>query len=188
MDKAQLRRHFRSHRKALKESPQAFAQACLQLAEQVRWFLKDLSTDSYLFSYRAFGSEAPVPSIEGYRWCYPRMRSEGEMDFYQAHEAQESHWIQHSMGILEPSGQVCEKVDGEKASVVFVPGVAFDREGFRLGGGLGFYDRFLASLKKEVLKIGVGFHVQLSSEKLPVDSWDVRLDGLITEKGTIHYL
>ena len=55
-----------------------------------------------------------------------------------------------------------EPVDGlevpvSKIDVVFVPLLAFDLQGHRVGYGKGFYDRFLSSCKNEVIKIGVSF-------------------------------
>lgn len=62
--------------------------------------------------------------------------------------------------VLEPKKH-CDLVQTEDIDLVFVPGVAFDRLGWRLGRGKGFYDRFLNSLPETCLTIGVCFKVQL---------------------------
>ena len=64
-------------------------------------------------------------------------------------------------------------------SWLFVPGVAFDFKGARLGRGKGFYDRFLES--KNVLTIGLAWSEQIL-EKIPVEQHDCHMDFIITEE------
>lgn len=78
------------------------------------------------------------------------------------------------------------KILAGKKVLCLVPGVAFTKEGWRMGRGKGFYDRALSKLKKESAEvgfelktIGISFTTQLV-EKLPVEENDVRLDGIIT--------
>lgn len=71
--------------------------------------------------------------------------------------------------------------------MVIVPGLAFDARGHRLGRGAGFYDRFLAAWRASRgstpgLAVGVGFIEQMV-EKLPVESHDMRLDGVASPIG-----
>lgn len=66
--------------------------------------------------------------------------------------------------------------------VVLVPGVAFDKFFNRLGRGSGFYDRFLDKERRTFILLGVGYSFQIVN-KLPVDPWDVRMDGIITDSG-----
>jgi 5-formyltetrahydrofolate cyclo-ligase len=82
-------------------------------------------------------------------------------------------------GIMVPAGRAAEVVP----SIVLVPMLAFDREGFRLGYGGGFYDRTLAGLRARgrVLAAGVAFAGQ-EMEGLPRDEYDQRLDLLLTER------
>ncbi len=81
-----------------------------------------------------------------------------------------------SFGIPEPEG---EPVNPEVIDAVLVPGVAFDRKGFRLGFGKGFYDRFLKDLR--ALKVGVAYSFQILSE-IPAQRWDVPVDLIVTDK------
>jgi 5-formyltetrahydrofolate cyclo-ligase len=68
--------------------------------------------------------------------------------------------------------------------LVLVPLVAIDRKGTRLGQGKGHYDRVLgASREHGALVIGVGWQVQLLDEEIPVDPWDVALDGFVSPEG-----
>ncbi len=68
--------------------------------------------------------------------------------------------------------------------VVIVPLLAFDARGFRLGYGGGFYDRTLQGLrgKGPVLAIGFAFEAQ-EVDAVPIDTFDQKLDLVVTEKG-----
>lgn len=67
--------------------------------------------------------------------------------------------------------------------LVFVPLVAFDREGGRLGQGGGYYDRTLAALAAvRPVVIGLAFAGQ-EVEHIPHDPHDQKLDGILTERG-----
>ncbi|MGL4496148.1 MAG: 5-formyltetrahydrofolate cyclo-ligase [Beijerinckiaceae bacterium] len=69
--------------------------------------------------------------------------------------------------------------------LLIVPLVAFDWNGMRLGYGKGYYDRAIARLRQSagaVATIGVGFSAQ-EVETLPVESWDQKLDCIVTERG-----
>ncbi len=59
-------------------------------------------------------------------------------------------------------------------SIILVPGLCFDKKGYRLGYGKGYYDRFLAH-HKESLSIGIGFHEQYV-RILPTESHDIPLN------------
>ncbi len=81
-------------------------------------------------------------------------------------------------GIPEPLS-TAPSVDPD---LLFVPLAAFDRRGFRLGYGAGFYDNTLAALRtrKPVLAIGVAFSVQ-EVASVPTEPHDQPLDAIITE-------
>ncbi|MHA6532797.1 5-formyltetrahydrofolate cyclo-ligase [Paenibacillus sp. BAC0078] len=98
-------------------------------------------------------------------------------------------------GILEPSSlteDLSAADDLQLPDVVFVPGLAFDLKGGRLGYGRGYYDRLRASWeqhtplsKKSPVWIGLAFSRQLVSE-VPMDDHDAYMDMLITEDGIFH--
>ncbi|TAN64383.1 MAG: 5-formyltetrahydrofolate cyclo-ligase [Magnetospirillum sp.] len=73
-----------------------------------------------------------------------------------------------------------------RPSVVLTPLLAFDRHGFRLGYGGGYYDLTLARLREDgrVVVIGLGFAAQ-EVPSLPVEPWDQPLDMILTESGVI---
>ncbi|WP_452222780.1 5-formyltetrahydrofolate cyclo-ligase [Lacinutrix chionoecetis] len=81
-----------------------------------------------------------------------------------------------------------EPVDGieiehSKIDVVFVPLLAFNKNGQRIGYGKGFYDTFLANCKPETIKIGLSFF-EVEPNLFPVLSTDIALDYCITPNNT----
>ena len=68
--------------------------------------------------------------------------------------------------------------------IIFVPCLAFDNFGFRLGYGGGYYDRtfsFLKNNKRKFISVGYAFDGQKVTE-VPKDKFDIKLDYVITEK------
>jgi 5-formyltetrahydrofolate cyclo-ligase len=88
-------------------------------------------------------------------------------------------------GILEPPKQrwdeVGKEIAPEQLDCIMVPGVAFDRNGGRLGNGAGYYDRLLRNVRADAVLIGVCFESQLV-EQVAMESHDVPMDIVITEK------
>jgi 5-formyltetrahydrofolate cyclo-ligase len=82
-----------------------------------------------------------------------------------------------ALNLLEPDhGEVCAP---DELDIVFVPLLAFDREGYRVGYGKGFYDRYLANCREDCLKIGFSYFEALESP-VAADEFDVPLDLCIT--------
>ena len=77
-----------------------------------------------------------------------------------------------------PIPQESIMVSPNKIEVVFVPLLAYDRSGNRVGFGKGFYDSFLSKLKPEVIKIGLSFYGP--EESFQPDAHDIPLDYCIT--------
>jgi 5-formyltetrahydrofolate cyclo-ligase len=90
-------------------------------------------------------------------------------------------------GIPEPLPQFIRPFNATNLDLVLVPGVAFDRRGYRIGYGGGYYDRFLASIGKKVHTIGLAFELQITG-RIPIDAYDIPVDCIITEKDIIDCL
>lgn len=72
-----------------------------------------------------------------------------------------------------------ETVEAEKFDLVLVPLLCFDREGFRVGYGKGFYDKFLKNCRTDCRKVGLSFFPPV--EKISdVNEFDVKLDFCVT--------
>lgn len=84
--------------------------------------------------------------------------------------------IRNDLGVLEPDTDKCTKVQ-ETIDCVLVPGLAFDREGNRLGRGMGYYDRLL-SAQQCTHSIGLGFQEQVVSGILPIEPHDKPVEKL----------
>ncbi len=87
-----------------------------------------------------------------------------------------------AFGIMEPKGKT--DADEKLIDAVIVPGVAFDREGHRLGHGHGYYDKLLHKMTKAA-KIGLAYDFQVI-EKLPRESHDHPMDVIVTESRVIR--
>lgn len=82
-------------------------------------------------------------------------------------------------GILQPKARFLRQVPLRSIDLVIVPAVAFDRRGHRLGRGLGYYDRFLATLPESTPCVGLAFDFQVV-ERLPVLSHDIAVNTVIS--------
>jgi len=142
-----------------------------------------------LLPYAPIGSEADIRPLVQAAWaagkqaafprCVPGTR---EMEFF---------WVQSlnelspgAFGVPEPqtNAHVPESVfqSTNGPALLIVPGAAFDRRGFRLGYGKGYYDRFLARYRGHSL--GVCFDVNLY-DKLPIGEYDLPVQAVLTEQG-----
>lgn len=75
-----------------------------------------------------------------------------------------------------------EFIEPGELDLVLVPGAGFDRQGGRMGMGNGYYDRFLRRVQRSHF-IGVAWHCQVLADPIPMDSQDVRMESIVTEKG-----
>ncbi len=88
------------------------------------------------------------------------------------------------LGILEPKAELRDE-SGRQAKVedldlLVVPGLAFDRQGNRLGYGKGYFDRLLPGARPDALVAAVAFEYQML-DAVPREPYDVRVDLVITE-------
>jgi 5-formyltetrahydrofolate cyclo-ligase len=85
-------------------------------------------------------------------------------------------------GIPEPDDNAIE-IAFAKADVVFVPLLAYDNSGNRVGYGKGFYDKMLANCRPDVITIGLSFF-EPESVKIPTNNTDVSMKYCISPKKT----
>lgn len=92
--------------------------------------------------------------------------------------AKSSCFKKHKFSVLEP---FCATYALQKQIDAFlVPALLFDKRGYRIGYGMGFYDKLLQ--KTKALKIGIGFDSQIKNFNIQEDKFDIALDYIITEK------
>lgn len=88
-------------------------------------------------------------------------------------------------GIREPMIECCAIAKPEDADFILLPGVAFGRDGARLGYGGGFYDKLLARLQHHPALVAGTYSLQLV-EHVPQEVTDRKVQWLVTEYETIH--
>ena len=90
----------------------------------------------------------------------------------------EAHLRKGPMEILEPTE--AEIVPPEDVGTWLVPGLAFTRDGKRLGYGGGWYDRLLSKAQKDARKIGIAYAFQVADD-LPSEPHDVKLTDIVDD-------
>ncbi|OGR89074.1 MAG: 5-formyltetrahydrofolate cyclo-ligase [Elusimicrobia bacterium RIFCSPLOWO2_01_FULL_59_12] len=87
-------------------------------------------------------------------------------------------------GIQEPAPCHVKRVIPMEIELVLVPGVAFDRQGGRIGLGGGYFDKLLDSMPN-ARRVGLAFSAQISKRPLPMAAHDIRMHAVVTEKEVI---
>jgi 5-formyltetrahydrofolate cyclo-ligase len=194
-DKSQLRKTLRKKRNSLSAHQQR--QAAIQLDRQIArsgllwrsrtialYFANDGEIDPYLLVARLMKYRAQ---------CYfPVMMSNKSLKFVRfrpGDKLKKNHY-----GIPEPAQSSRGNLPLRKPwtiQLVLLPLVGFDRHGGRLGMGGGFYDRTFQGAQKKgtqlissPLLVGLAHHCQ-EVDQLAIDSWDIPLSKLITDKELI---
>lgn len=111
----------------------------------------------------------------------PKMEDEQRLGHYLLTDA--TPIKENSLGIPEPQKGLA--IDPKHIDVVFVPLLAFDSQGNRLGYGKGYYDRFLSSCRTDCLKIGLSFFE--SEKQVPTTAMDIPLDYCVCPKRTYTF-
>ncbi len=153
--------------------------------------------------YMALPQEVPTIALVERAWqegkqvylplCHKKQR--GEMDFI-ACLGQEDLAL-GAYNIMEPTEEAAARSGAKlipdantgQLDILLVPGVAFDKQGYRIGFGGGYYDRFLQRLlcaepKAKTRCIGMALAWQIV-EKVPYDTWDIPMHGMVTEESFI---
>ena len=86
-------------------------------------------------------------------------------------------------GVREPDINKCEKVTDFSDSICIVPAISYDKSGYRLGYGKGYYDRFLK--KFTIISVGLCYNSFLR-ENLPINEFDVAVNFIATEDKIIN--
>ena len=105
----------------------------------------------------------------------PRITANGHLEHVLIDE--ETIFVENRYGIPEPVSGI--KIDAEMIDLVIAPLLGFDEQGNRVGYGKGYYDRFLATCRNDVVIIGLSF-LEAIPEIDDADPWDMPLDYCIT--------
>jgi 5-formyltetrahydrofolate cyclo-ligase len=110
-------------------------------------------------------------------WLVPRILPQSRMQF---HPYDPGRLLRHRFGMLEPDPAL-PVIPSDKIELVLTPGLAYDRCGWRLGYGGGFYDRFLSG-QQSLVSLGVTYQDLLLPD-LPHHEYDVPVQYIVTENG-----
>ena len=141
----------------------------------------------YVLLYAAAENEIDVTEIANHAWslgkkvAFPRCDTTTHTMEYHIVSSMDELAVD-SYGIREPSADspVFRQDTMTGGAVCFVPGLVYDRSGYRLGYGKGFYDRYLSAFTGG--KIGVVYSDYVIGS-VPRGRYDVTVDILLTEKG-----
>jgi 5-formyltetrahydrofolate cyclo-ligase len=95
-----------------------------------------------------------------------------------------SDLIKGYMGIMEPDPSI-PAANPQTIDLVILPGIAFDRKGYRIGFGGGYYDRFITRLRNDCILLAPAYDFQVL-EHIPAEAFDQPVDMVVTEKEIIH--
>ncbi len=181
-----LREHYRILRDALSKQQRTvnsrkiwecfFETEWYRRSERIAFYLNfrsEVETLPYLEQVLRDGKRVAVPLCD---------TDDKSMDMYEISDC--SMLARGAYGILAPDTariQDCVSVsDWEREDIVLVPALAFDRQGYRLGYGAGYYDRFLSG--KNLTPVGFAYSCCVC-DRLPHEQTDQRVSCLITETG-----
>ncbi len=135
-------------------------------------------------NYSAIGSEVDTSMIaryslmQGKSLAYPKIIDSSTMEFRLVRDTS-LDLVVGRYSILEPLYS-CEYIEPE---LLIIPAIVWDEEGYRIGYGKGYYDRYLAI--HDAISIGLAYDFQVLSS-IPRTSNDVKVDMIITEKRIVY--
>lgn len=99
----------------------------------------------------------------------------------------ETKLIDNRWKIPEPDPATSKIIDPQQLDVVFIPLLSFDKKGYRVGYGGGFYDRFLPKCKPDILKVGLSFFDPVN-KITDTDPYDIPLNACIMSSGIVKFI
>lgn len=117
---------------------------------------------------------------QGKRVAAPVIAGKGLMEAYEFNDLAELQV--DAYGILAPNPRIHRQLSPQDIDLVIVPGLAFDRRGYRIGRGGGYYDRYLPRLSQKASTVGWTAE-RFVLQKVPVHPHDVPVKYIVTEQG-----
>lgn len=186
-EKKQLRRNILTHRRSLSK-PEIDAKS-KKIAEYFcTWPLyKECET---VMLYLAMPDEVQADFLimealnQQKRVCVPLPGEKyGEMSAVEIKDFAEL--VLGKFGLRTPDASKAKEVASSLIDLVVVPAVVYDRQGNRIGMGAGYYDRFLTTVRKNTILLGLAFSCQLVN-RVPYEEHDIRMQWILTEEGFLH--
>lgn len=187
MGKGELRRRLLRQRDAL---PQDVRQAADEALCRHVLALPAFRDAPVVLSYLSMGSEVETRRIIDAAWqagkvvALPRVVGPRVLRWYRVGGPSGLASLERSaFGVLEPADDPACEVVPDMPALALVPGLAFDRRGFRLGYGGGFYDVFLSGFAGASL--GLARSVSLLDELAVREAHDLPVRQVVTERGVV---
>lgn len=187
LSKQEIRQKIRAERNAL--SPDFMLQCEEQIFRRIQNFNQNLLSQARLvMGYSHFKNEVRTELLKEFcfqksiGYCLPVTQTPPHMDAYLITESSQLH--PDSFGVPTPDTSLCQKANPEAIDLIFIPGLAFDPSGSRLGFGKGYYDAFLATAPNAA-KIALAYDFQVLNQ-IPVSPWDQQVDYILTENRLIR--
>lgn len=179
--KSGLRAKYRQYRERLSpEQKSAFDRVIRGRLFALREYAKADTVFTYVSKPIEVDTLALIAAVfsAGKRVAVPRcVPGTYDMEFYEIRSMEDL--APGSFGVLEPIPEKCALVPAHTPGLCVVPGLSFDTQGYRLGYGKGYYDRFLAEFQGPTVGICYAGCIQWN---LPHGYYDKPVDLLITEK------
>lgn len=180
-----LRARMRSQRRQLSSFEQSRAAA--SVLTQLQTFLRYRLARRVAFYFAADGEIDPDPllnhALECGKSCYlPVLKPFNQKQLHFVRYQPGLPLKKNRYGIEEPVILSSSIAALKTLDIIFMPLVAFDRQGHRLGMGGGYYDRTLSALRTNTKPLRIGLaHSFQEVDRLPDAPWDIPLDYIATE-------
>lgn len=189
MTKKELRKRFLAERESLTEREYNILQDMLLINFQ-RLSLPPLQTVHTFLPMVERREPNPLPIVRWLQFRFPGLRTAAPRsnfnDFSMTHWLinEETRFELNEKGIPEPSET--EALAPKSFDLVILPLLAFDEQGYRVGYGKGFYDRFLAECSTRCLRVGLSFFDPV--EKIAdTDTFDIAMDYCVTPEEVYEF-
>lgn len=175
MTKQEIRKKHLALRANLKKRPEADKKILSRFLSQEAY--KQAQT---IMTYLSYKSEPDTWHLvrqilsDGKQLCAPVCKPDGEMDCFLIRDTENLRLS--DMGIYEPLP--AEPVQPDEIDLIVVPGCAFSDEGYRIGYGGGYYDRYLPKTRA----VTYGFFYECLKAEFTPESTDIPLHYIITEQ------
>ena len=178
--KAELRKQVLQEMKAIsQEQKQAIDQALTERLLQHPFYQEAEVIATYLSFSHEFQTQELIEQTlkDGKKVLIPKTYPKGRMDFVVYNPQQ---LVKTSFGLLEPQGDL-EVVDASQIDLIHVPGLAFTREGYRIGYGGGYYDRYLEHFAGQTMSTIYPCQIQTFNP----DSHDIPVQEVLIYEGNL---
>jgi 5-formyltetrahydrofolate cyclo-ligase len=187
MTKAKLRKHYKSLRKALSEAQ--IEDLSLDIANQLLtlpiWDYEFYHLFLSIIEHKEVNTDYILNILSGKDKHIVISKSDfTTLEMFHFLLTDNTKIKNNEWNIPEPIDGIY--ISPEQIEVVFIPLLAFDKMGNRVGYGKGFYDKFLAKCKPETLKIGVSFFESVT-QITEVSKTDIGLDYCVTPKDVYKF-